>query len=771
MYDFKQLSPADFEDLTRDLLQQDWGVRLEAFKTGRDKGIDLRYAALPDHTTIVQCKHFAGSTLAKLVRELRVEELPKVKRLNPNRFILVTSLPLNPANKEAIKEALSPYVKTTHDILGAEDLNNLLGRHPEIETQHFKLWMSSIAVLHRVLHNAEHVQTDFDVGRVRRAVPLYVQTSNYSRAMKILDEHKVVIISGVPGVGKTTLADMLLFAHLESSYRPVVIKSEIAEGRRFFNDDLRQIFYFDDFLGETFLGNRVDFLGKKEDSSILNFMEIVARSKHARFVLTTREQFLQQALQISERFRRERGVLADHRCVLELGDYTLLDRGRILYNHIYFSDLAADYKAELLRDEFYMRILKHRNFNPRLVEWLSRLTNVKQFPLADYQKVVERVLENPEQLWRIAFEQQISEASRSLLLALYSLGGETPLYRLKEAWKALHQHRAKTYNWGRAAEDWRRSLQELEGGFLVFKNQQAAFVNPSVKDFLDSTLASNTEHLDDLVSATCFFEQIVRIWLLARSEKGSQIRRHFQKSPERLMIAISQNLQNPHEERIHFEGGGIGTRERDTRPELRLLTMVAIADRTKSEAALESAGTYTQSIIEFWSDNVPDFEAAVRVLRALDGAEWQRVTNLDMHGPLKAAMLNELKERQRSGEIYSVADYAEGKDSRWTDQDQQALVRSFEIYLEHEFDKEFADRDSDPGELQTFSETLESIARWCHIDVDVYVGQISERIDDLRGANEDDDRPVRQWEIADQPAPEITQEEEVRRLFDGFRYT
>lgn len=771
MYDFKQLSPADFEDLTRDLLQQHWGVRLEAFKTGRDQGIDLRYAVLQDNTTIVQCKHFAGSTVAKLIRELRVQELPKVRRLKPERYVLVTSLPLNPANKEDIRATLRPYIKTTHDVLGAEDMNNLLGRHPEVETQHFKLWMSSTAVLQRVLNNAERVQTDFDVARVGRAIPLYVQTGNYSRAMKILEEHRVVIISGVPGVGKTTLADMLLFAHLESSYHPVVIKSEIAEGRRCFNDDLHQIFYFDDFLGETFLDNRADFVGKKEDSSILNFMEIVARSKHARFVLTTREQFLQQALQISEHFRRERGFLADHRCVLELGDYSLLDRGRILYNHIYFSDLAADYKAELLRDEFYMRILKHRNFNPRLVEWLSRFTNVKQFPLADYQKEVEWVLENPDQLWRIAFERQISEPSRSLLLALYSLGGDAALYRLKEAWTALHEHRATKYNWRRAAEDWRRSLQDLDGGFLVFRNRRAAFVNPSVKDFLDSTLASVTEHLDDLLSATCFFEQIVRIWLLARSEKGGQIQRHFQKSPERLMIAISQNLQNPHEEKIHFEGGSSGTRERDVRPEVRLLTMVAIADRTKSEAALESAGTYTQSVIEFWSDNVPDFEAAVRVLRALDAAEWQRVTNLNVRGPLKAAILNELEGRQRSREIYAIADYAEGKDSRWTDQDQQALVRTFEIYLEHEFDREFADRDSDPGELQTFSETLESIAHWCHIDIDVYLGQISERIDDLRGADEDDDRPVRQWEGSSRPAPEVTQEEEVRRLFGGFRYT
>lgn len=424
LYDFKQLSPADFEDLTRDLLQQHWSVRLESFRTGRDRGIDLRHAvvrttpalptlparAVPGRSTIVQCKHFAGSTVAALVRQLRNQELPKIARLAPKRYVLVTSLPLNPDDKEKLQDAVHPHLPTPEDIFGAEDMNNLLGLHPDIETQHFKLWLSSTAVLERVLHNAERVQTEFDVDRVRRAIPLYVQTSNYTRAMKILDEHRFVIISGVPGIGKTTLADMLLFAHLENGFQPVVIKSDIAAGRGQFRGEQRQIFYFDDFLGGTFLGNRYDFLGNKEDSAILDLMAIIGRSKHSRLILTTREHILQHAFQIPEHFRRQKGGLADHRCILELSDYTLLDRGRILYNHIYFSDLPDAFKARLLAGGFYMEILKHRNFNPRLVEWLSRFVNVKAVPANAYRKEVERVLENPEQLWRIAFEQQISEA-------------------------------------------------------------------------------------------------------------------------------------------------------------------------------------------------------------------------------------------------------------------------------------------------------------------------------------------------------------------------
>ena len=39
-YDFKQLSPHDFEQLTRDLIQARDDFILESFKTGRDLGID-----------------------------------------------------------------------------------------------------------------------------------------------------------------------------------------------------------------------------------------------------------------------------------------------------------------------------------------------------------------------------------------------------------------------------------------------------------------------------------------------------------------------------------------------------------------------------------------------------------------------------------------------------------------------------------------------------------------------------------------------------------
>jgi len=57
-YDFLNLSPYEFEDLSKDLLQKHLKITLESFTSGKDKGIDLRYAGTTGNDIIVQCKRY-----------------------------------------------------------------------------------------------------------------------------------------------------------------------------------------------------------------------------------------------------------------------------------------------------------------------------------------------------------------------------------------------------------------------------------------------------------------------------------------------------------------------------------------------------------------------------------------------------------------------------------------------------------------------------------------------------------------------------------------
>ena len=92
-YDFLILQTNEFECLTRDLLQKKERVFVESFTPGKDGGIDLRFAKVKGEKTIVQAKRYKDYASLKRVLE---NEIGKVKSLNPDRYILSTSVGLTP---------------------------------------------------------------------------------------------------------------------------------------------------------------------------------------------------------------------------------------------------------------------------------------------------------------------------------------------------------------------------------------------------------------------------------------------------------------------------------------------------------------------------------------------------------------------------------------------------------------------------------------------------------------------------------------------------
>ena len=147
-YTFETLTSDEFENLVRDLLQEEWGVTLESFMPGPDEGIDNRHLSTDDGTTIVQSKQYARTGYDGLLRELR-KEAPKVERLDPDRYVVATSVSLSPGRKRAIAALFAPTEED--DVFGREDLNNLLGKYPEVEKRHTELWLDSSAVLEEML--------------------------------------------------------------------------------------------------------------------------------------------------------------------------------------------------------------------------------------------------------------------------------------------------------------------------------------------------------------------------------------------------------------------------------------------------------------------------------------------------------------------------------------------------------------------------------------------------------------------------------------------
>lgn len=71
MYDFKELDNKEFELITRDLLQEEFGINFQTFAKGKDQGIDCLHSIDNNYEIVVQCKHYANSNFSVLFNKLK----------------------------------------------------------------------------------------------------------------------------------------------------------------------------------------------------------------------------------------------------------------------------------------------------------------------------------------------------------------------------------------------------------------------------------------------------------------------------------------------------------------------------------------------------------------------------------------------------------------------------------------------------------------------------------------------------------------------------
>lgn len=724
-YDFKTLSSADFEDLARDLVGAELGIRFEGFGPGPDGGIDGRHSRAGEHI-VLQAKHKAGSNFSSL-KSVMKRERRAIDRLEPSRYLLATSQPLTPNSTAKLSEVIGPALKATADIYGHTALNDLIRKFPKIERAHIKLWLSSAAVLKRVVNSAVFSHTVASQEEMYEKLSVYAQNPSFAISRDILEKHHVLIVSGPPGVGKTTLAQMLAYAYVGDEWEFIAIRN-LDDGFGEIEDSKKQIFFFDDFLGKIRLDRSA--LASK-DAELAQFLRRVQRSKNARFILTTRAYIYEEARRVSENIGDRRLDISKY--VLDVSIYTRRVRARILYNHLVASSVPVAHIVALTEGDALPQIIDHKHYNPRIIEWVTDPVLVQDVPPDDFVRHFLHNLDHPTEIWDKAFREHIPQKAQHLLIYLFfcSEWGE-PLDDLRTGFERLHSRLCSKFNLPSAPTDFEDAIKLLEGSFIHLQGSTVSYINPSVRDYLNSYL-NDASLLAELANASVRANWAQSVW-------------------EHYRDLSSEPSISPREFTENFDA--VGQRFKDLpswrslpgEPNVRSPFDLSLTERCKLLAEWEvssGCGKFSSSLIGVvsssrdrfsgWRDGtrLPDLIVSLRSGAAskFDGA-------IEVAGKLEDKLIEILEDGSCAcDDLESIRGDIEIGGDNISEEVLEVLGQVIENEVEAAGD--IVGQFDSAAELQDHSEHLISLAEWAGIDPSPAISKIQERFDELRNSDDE----------------------------------
>ena len=510
MYNFSNLSDYEFERLCKDIMQKRLNCELHTFAQGRDGGIDITDDPVMNHI-VIQVKRITKGSFAGLRRKLK-DELDKVKQFKPDRYYICCSMKLTAANKKEIYEMFTPYMQSAGDILACSELNDFLemAENAEIVRKHYKLWLDSTNVLNELLNQKIFIDCESLLYNMDEYQKEFVDTDCYKECIKILEEERMLLLLGMPGTGKTMTTRMLALYFAANEYRiRYTTNGDLGDLKNALSSDKdkKEVILLDDCLGQHYFRMK-----EVKPGELLSLIKYIAMNKQKMLIMNSRVTIFQEAKEQSvelkqfaedERFRIK---------ILDMNRLSVVDKGRILRNHLFAKEVPEEYYRDICRDRNYSKIVQHKNYTPRIMEYVTRKANYKDVQSEKYYLFIADCLNNPREIWRDEFMNRIRPEDRIFLTTLYSLTDTT--IELPRLQRAFYKRIKNEIQIDTSHDVWESVLRRLEGAFIILIDRngqkEIGVLNPSVNDFLKEYLEENVPERENIRRCAIDARQVER---------------------------------------------------------------------------------------------------------------------------------------------------------------------------------------------------------------------------------------------------------------------
>lgn len=532
-FDFHNLLfPTEFERFCLDIIKvKEPKLTFRTFGEWRDNGIDILCTS-ESKNIIGQCKRYNPHNYSSFKQSLK-KEVEKCKTNNPERYILFTSVILGEEQFNYIEKIFEGYLKKD-DIIDNIKLNELLRdekNYGHIFKSHSKLLVPNFKsielalekVVDRVINKRYYEDTTDFLFTLEKRRKLFHFNSQLPFLIQQLEKNRVIILTGNPGVGKTTTAMMIANYFLSEKFKEVkdiVFLQEDFDKIGDVKEDNRLIIV-DDFWGQNFSPDI-----KKHSTFQRKFqrtIESFSNSENRFLILTTRDYVVKDVLKNAE--PETKNLLNKNKYIINIEESSNEDKVKILLNHLLFYDFDLSYFSSAQYDDNFEYIIRHRNYSPRHLDFF-----IRTYLNEDYQssyvfyKSLNKYLDNPSTFWNEAF-QKLNPTAKTILLVLLTSGDPMSIEDLKSSFDNIQIKVREILNESIIPTDFDNELKKLEEFYVssdkneYYLDTLVEFQSPGIKDYLLEFLRNDGYlWIHPIILKAKFFNQLTFIFGTKKEE-------------------------------------------------------------------------------------------------------------------------------------------------------------------------------------------------------------------------------------------------------------